>query len=82
MEQWSNDKDLFRLKFGFSFLPVLQYSKTPVLQDNWPSLMAKSLKFHLAQKTRFSMINERTGCPAVRQYTQGSARQERKEGME
>ena len=47
-----------QVKFGLSFLPTLQYSKTPVLQDSSQSLPAKPFNAYLALRTRFSLLNE------------------------
>ena len=53
VEEWSNDKALFKLKLGFWLFPTLQYSKTPVLQNCSLSILAKPFNSDLAQRTRF-----------------------------
>jgi hypothetical protein len=57
MEWWSNGvmKGPIQIKFGLSFLPILQYSSTPKELAPAP---AKPLNSDLALRTRFSMLNK------------------------
>ena len=59
MEWWSNGvmKKPIQLKLGFSLLPTLQYSSSPVLRNSSQSLPAKPFNADLALRTRFSLLN-------------------------
>ena len=57
MEWWSNGvmKKPIQLKLGFSLLPTLQYSSSPVLRNSSQSLPAKPFNADLVLRARSAL---------------------------